>query len=177
MLNKEQTLVLATLGAGQSFSLFGVVTSDTYVGTVRARTHVEVLQLREADLDAVLADFPLIRGYVPLLLTSSARQPPTSTWVRCGPARTWKCYSYERQTWTQCWLTSLSSGGTSPSSSPPQPASPPPPRGYGVGPHARGSATAMGGGQTSPSSGGMPPSPSPLNPSPPQPLTYWGTSV
>jgi len=58
LLNDTQTLILAELAVGRNFSMFGMVTGESYMGTVRAKTHVEVLQLRLDDLIAVLKNYP-----------------------------------------------------------------------------------------------------------------------
>ncbi|KAK2173479.1 hypothetical protein NP493_872g01022 [Ridgeia piscesae] len=41
--------------------MFGMVTQKGYMGTVRAKTHVEVLQLRLDDMVEVLKMYPVCR--------------------------------------------------------------------------------------------------------------------
>ena len=53
--------ILANIGPGQYFGEIGMMFGDYRTATVLARTHAEVVMIRNEDLEDVLLDYPILQ--------------------------------------------------------------------------------------------------------------------
>ncbi|XP_074616516.1 uncharacterized protein LOC141875947 [Acropora palmata] len=60
IIGDDDVTVVGTLGPGAHFGEIGLVFGDNRLSTVKAKTFCEIIMLTKADLDDVLADFPIV---------------------------------------------------------------------------------------------------------------------